>query len=94
MPVKKTTGRTLTGLLLFVLGGASLLAQEKGLKTGPMPYSTPQSGSQMYKDYCAVCHRPTGKGDGPAVEFLKAPPPDFITDKFKQEDDKRHNSIL
>jgi mono/diheme cytochrome c family protein len=33
----------------------------------------------MYKDYCAACHGMDGKGDGPAVEFLKAPPPDLRT---------------
>ena len=79
MPIKKSTGLTLAGLLLFTLGGASSLAQEKRLKTVPMPYSNPQSGAQMYKDYCAVCHGPTGRGDGPAVEFLKAPPLDLRT---------------
>jgi mono/diheme cytochrome c family protein len=33
----------------------------------------------MYEDYCAVCHGMDGKGDGPAVQFLKAPPPDLTT---------------
>ena len=31
----------------------------------------------MYKEYCAVCHGKTGKGDGPAVAALKVPPSDL-----------------
>jgi len=33
----------------------------------------------MFKEYCASCHGVEGKGDGPAVVFLKAPPPDLRT---------------
>jgi mono/diheme cytochrome c family protein len=33
----------------------------------------------MFKDYCAACHGIDGKGNGPAVEFLKAPPADLTT---------------
>jgi mono/diheme cytochrome c family protein len=33
----------------------------------------------MFKDYCAACHGVDGKGNGPAVVFLKAPPPDLCT---------------
>lgn len=53
--------------------------EEKGLKKVPIPYSNPTSGAQMYKNYCAACHGPKGMGDGPAVEFLKAAPPDLRT---------------
>ena len=33
----------------------------------------------MFKEYCASCHGLGGRGDGPAVMFLKAPPPDLRT---------------
>jgi mono/diheme cytochrome c family protein len=33
----------------------------------------------MYKDYCAACHGIDGKGNGPATEFLKTPPPELTT---------------
>jgi mono/diheme cytochrome c family protein len=33
----------------------------------------------MFKDYCAACHGPDAKGSGPAVDFLKTPPPDLTT---------------
>jgi len=85
MPIKKSTGLALAGLLLFALGGASLVGQNAGtvqgkeLKLVSIAYSNPTSGAQMYKNYCAVCHGMEGKGDGPAVEFLKAPPPDLRT---------------
>ena len=64
----------LTGL--FALSGASQ-AQEKKNKAVGSRYSDPTSGAQMYKDYCAACHGAKGMGDGPAVKFLKAAPPDL-----------------
>lgn len=67
--------------LVFANQGA-MGAQEKDqkeLKKVPMVHSKPDSGVQMYKDYCAVCHGVDGRGDGPAVEFLKAPPPSLRT---------------
>ncbi|HTS09839.1 MAG TPA: c-type cytochrome [Candidatus Eisenbacteria bacterium] len=81
------TGRfvafVLAGMLL-ALGVASLMSQElmqqeSQVKRPPIPYSNPQSGEQMYKDYCAACHGPTGKGDGPVAAFLKTWPPDLTT---------------
>ena len=37
------------------------------------------SGEAMYKQYCAACHGPEGKGDGPAAFTLKTPPADLTT---------------
>ncbi|MGB7436509.1 MAG: cytochrome c [Candidatus Acidiferrum sp.] len=51
----------------------------KTLKEVPTSQSLPDSGKQMYKDYCAACHGIDGKGNGPATEFLKVPPPDLTT---------------
>jgi mono/diheme cytochrome c family protein len=31
----------------------------------------------MFKDYCAACHGVDGKGNGPAVAFLKTSPPNL-----------------
>jgi mono/diheme cytochrome c family protein len=45
----------------------------------PPSQSQPDSGKQMYKDYCAACHGIDGKGNGPVVESLKAAPPDLTT---------------
>jgi len=86
MQIKKSTGLALAGLLLLAVAGASLVGQDEGTAQGKqgkelrsvyMTYSRPTSGAQMYKSYCAVCHGMEGKGDGRAVEFLKAPPPDL-----------------
>lgn len=50
-------------------------AQDRRAATSP----TPNSGAETYREYCAVCHGKTGKGDGPAVSALKVRPPDLST---------------
>ncbi len=77
----KLPGFLFAGLLMVGIGGVIVsVAQEKGgLKRAPMSYSDPASGKQMYNDYCAACHGPQGRGDGPAVAYLKTPPPDLST---------------
>ena len=50
-------------------------AQDRQAATSPPP----KSGAGTYKEYCAVCHGKTGKGDGPAASALKVPPPDLTT---------------
>jgi len=45
-------------------------------KTAIVPTS-PASGSEMFKQYCASCHGADAKGHGPAVPALKVPPPDL-----------------
>jgi mono/diheme cytochrome c family protein len=88
MPHMKSKGLLFAGLLLVAASGTALFAQSGGVeqekkghevKQVPIIYSDPGSGEQMYKDYCAACHGMTGKGTGPAAEFLKAPPPDLTT---------------
>ncbi len=77
--------QVLVGLLFLLVGifsvvqgrSASTGQQEKGLKKVAISYTAPTSGAEMYKSYCAACHGTEGKGDGPAVEFLKTPPPDL-----------------
>jgi len=34
-------------------------------------------GARVFATYCAVCHGPEGKGDGPAAVALVPPPPDL-----------------
>jgi mono/diheme cytochrome c family protein len=52
-------------------------AQEKVIKKVPVQQSDPTSGKAMYANYCAACHGPAGKGDGPAASELKVPPVDL-----------------
>ena len=54
-------------------------AQQKEIKYVPVKASSPASGPEMYTSYCAVCHGVDGKGNGPAAEALKVPPPDLTT---------------
>ena len=86
MPVKVTIGCALAALLLMMnaprLSGQGTLQgtkPTKSLKTVPVTYTQADSGAQMFKSYCASCHGVTGKGDGPAVEFLKTTPPNLRT---------------
>jgi mono/diheme cytochrome c family protein len=62
-------------LFLFVLAKA----QQKEIKNVPAEPTSPASGEEMYKAYCAVCHGMDGKGVGPAAEALKVPAPNLTT---------------
>ena len=63
--------------LLFFATLSPRAQQQPEIKKAPVPYSQPESGAAMYKDYCAVCHGLAGKGDGPAASALKTPVPDL-----------------
>jgi mono/diheme cytochrome c family protein len=56
---------------------ASAQEPKTEIKHVPIKPTSPASGPEMYKTYCAVCHGTDGKGNGPAVEALKVPPPDL-----------------
>jgi mono/diheme cytochrome c family protein len=71
--------------LLFLASPSS--AQEKKIEKAPIQYTSPASGPQMYKAYCAVCHGKDAKGNGPAAAELKVPPPD-LTQLAKRHDGK------
>jgi mono/diheme cytochrome c family protein len=71
------------------------LALGVGLLALPAP-GTPQeekspahlvSGSYTYRTYCATCHGPRGKGDGPLAESLRFQPPD-LTQMARNNDGK------
>jgi len=87
MSIRKSAKSVLIGLVVLALSG--VLAGQQGASAQGRPakelrevavgYTSPTSGAAMYKSYCAACHGAQGRGDGPAVEFLKAPPPDLRT---------------
>ena len=56
---------------------ASAQEAKKEIKHVPITSTSPASGHEMYKTYCAVCHGTDGKGNGPAVDALKVPPTDL-----------------
>ena len=72
--------RSIFNLLVFGAALVSILtiagAQENQIKKTQVKPTSPVSGAQMFKEYCAVCHGPSGKGVATA---LKVPPPDLTT---------------
>jgi len=50
---------------------------EKTIKHVPIQSTSPVSGKEMYRAYCAACHGTDGKGGGPAACALKIPPTDL-----------------
>ena len=46
------------------------------------------AGKAKYEMFCASCHGPTGKGDGPVGAALNPKPRDFSTGDFKFDTDK------
>ena len=75
----------LAAMLVAASGGMALMGQvgtssqeaKTAVKKGHAKHGNPESGAQMWKDYCAVCHGATGAGDGPAAEILESPPADL-----------------
>ncbi|MBW1749973.1 MAG: c-type cytochrome [Deltaproteobacteria bacterium] len=45
-----------------------------------------QRGKDLYKKYCALCHGPEAKGDGPAAGSLKQKPTDLASMAGKHQD--------
>jgi mono/diheme cytochrome c family protein len=54
-------------------------SRQKEIKYVSIKPTSPASGAEMYKAYCAVCHGMDGKGGGPAADALKVLPPDLTT---------------
>jgi mono/diheme cytochrome c family protein/peroxiredoxin len=54
------------------LAPAGLVASSAAAPTDPL-----SRGRVVYQVYCANCHGPDGRGDGPAAAELKPPPRDF-----------------
>jgi mono/diheme cytochrome c family protein len=61
--------------LAAMLGAA--FAQTNTMKVVPVQPTTTLNGSDLYRQYCAVCHGVDSRGDGPAAEALQARPSDL-----------------
>jgi mono/diheme cytochrome c family protein len=71
-------GSLLVAGALLTAGSANLtVAQDKVIKKTTVQQSDPSSGKAMFTSYCAACHGPEGKGNGPAASELKVPPTDL-----------------
>jgi mono/diheme cytochrome c family protein len=68
-----------TALAVIIAMAMMARAQEpkKEIKHVPLKPTSAASGQEMYKSYCAVCHGTDAKGNGPAADALKVPPPDL-----------------
>jgi mono/diheme cytochrome c family protein len=73
-----TRSFVLTAALLFSAAGFAP-AQNKPVKKAPIQHTSPASGEEMYKSYCAACHGKDAKGTGPAAADLKQQPADLTT---------------
>lgn len=70
-------------LLITIAAGLALsvacLAQDQKtqIKKVPAPFTSPASGVEMFRAYCAPCHGVDAKGTGPAASALKKAPADL-----------------
>jgi mono/diheme cytochrome c family protein len=60
-------------------GGQADQKPKPTIKREPAHRLTSFEGKDVYREYCAVCHGTTGRGDGPAARALKTPPADLTT---------------
>ncbi|HEV2102478.1 MAG TPA: cytochrome c [Candidatus Acidoferrum sp.] len=81
-------GSLIVAGVLLTAGSANItFAQDKVIKKTAVQQSDPSSGKAMFTSYCAACHGPSGKGDGPAASEMKAAPTD-LTQLAKKNDGK------
>jgi mono/diheme cytochrome c family protein len=58
--------------------GISTYGQDKPqIQKAPLKSTSAASGTEMFSAYCAVCHGPSGRGNGPAAAALKKQPADL-----------------
>jgi len=61
--------------VLFAAIGSGAFAQSKPkIKRVDAPYTSPVSGVEMFRAYCAACHGADGTGNGPAATALNKEP--------------------
>ncbi len=61
----------------LAVGQAAPAQSNATVKHVPITNAPSNSGKEMFKSYCAVCHGVDGKGNGPAASAMKTPPADL-----------------
>lgn len=64
-------------LSALAVGQAAPAQSSPTVKHVPITNAPSNSGKEMYKSYCAVCHGVDGKGGGPAATAMKTSPTDL-----------------
>lgn len=64
---------------VFLCAPLAAAADPPGIKWISAKHLRGVDGKEIYDTYCAVCHGPTGRGNGPAARFLSVPIPDLST---------------
>jgi hypothetical protein len=81
LPRSITLPLVLTIVTLIVLPAMNaVFAQQQAkptIKHVPVVSTSAASGQEMFQAFCAVCHGPDAKGDGPAAPALKKQPADL-----------------
>jgi len=64
-------------LSAIAVGQAAPASSTPQVKHVPITNAPLNSGKEMFKSYCAVCHGVDAKGNGPAASAMKTPPTDL-----------------
>jgi mono/diheme cytochrome c family protein len=67
-------------------------AASSGIEVAPIPGDLAARGDTLYQTFCATCHGPAGKGDGPVGRRLGAPP--IVSDRARGFSDGYLYSIV
>jgi len=69
----------LVAISAFVVAQQVAAPASTTVKHVPITNTPSDSGKEMFKTYCAVCHGTDGKGKGPAASAMKTAPTDLTT---------------
>ncbi len=81
---KATLGSCLVAILAAPVIPAAFAAPQAAAAPAPkeapkLDDSAASSGGALYPRYCATCHGPSARGDGPLAHDLRVPVPDLTT---------------
>jgi len=75
--MSKSAVVAVTGIVLFCIASSGQTKSKQSDGKDSVRLIDSIQGPNLYKAYCAVCHGPNAKGDGPMAMFLKTAPADL-----------------